>query len=73
MSEFIGAISSVSTGRVYAVVNSDDDKKLDNPRLLNLVISGDDGPFVMTKIPRAAYNAMLSPNDVAEIVGKLQK
>lgn len=72
-SQFIGVVSSAFTGKVYMVVNSDNDAKLDNPKLLDLAIDGDDGPFVMTKIPRATYNSMLSPNDVSEIVAKFQK
>lgn len=68
--EFIGVIIAAATGTPVAVINPDDDRELDNPRLL--LIQGTGEPLMMVKVPRGDYMGMLSMQQVAELVERFR-
>lgn len=70
MSEFIGVIRGATTGRIYAVINPDDDSELGNPRHL-LLRAADVEPIEMVKVPRGEYMSALSTEQLAELVKRL--
>lgn len=64
--DYIGVIISANSRTIVAVINPDDDKELDNPRLL--LIQGTREPLMMVKVPRGDYDKALSMEDVARLV-----
>ena len=72
-SAFIGVIRSVETGRIYSVINPDDDAELDNPRWLLLKMVGKTEAIEMVKVPRGEYMGALTTDQLAELVERVSK
>jgi hypothetical protein len=62
MREFIGVIKD-ATGRIVAVINPDDDSELDNAGFLQM--------GQMVRVPRAKYQTLMSPDDLAELLQQM--
>ena len=72
LSKYIGIIVGTSTGRPYAVINPGSDHELDDPR--HLLLQNDQRePVKMVKVDRGAYEACMTPEDVATLLEQWYK
>jgi hypothetical protein len=71
-SEFIGVIRSTTTGKVYAVINPDEDQELYNPRWL-LIKGETTQPIQIVLVPRAEYMAAGTLDDLARLVERIEQ
>lgn len=67
-SNFVGAVIGVNTRTPYAVINTDDDGELDNPKYLLPAIPRFE-PLRMLRIPRNSYEASVkTPHDLVHMI-----
>jgi hypothetical protein len=65
MNTLVGLICGASTGRVYAIINPDEDSELENPRwLLIKVMAEMREPLTLAKVPLADYMACQNPEAI---------
>lgn len=72
MREYIGVLRNALTGKVYAVIDPDDDKELDNPRFLMLK-SADKEPIEMVKVPRGKYMTALTMEQLSAVIDRVSQ
>lgn len=67
MATQVGLVTGATTGKVWAVINPDDDTELDNPRYLLIQIAEAlREPLVMVKVSLDEYMAFKQPSDLQE-------
>jgi hypothetical protein len=72
MNTLVGLICGASTGRVYAIINPDEDSELENPRwLLIKVMAEMREPLTLVKVPLADYMACQNPETI-EVLARNQ-
>ena len=72
MNTLVGLICGASTGRVYAIINPDEDSELENPRwLLIKVMAEMREPLTLLKVPLADYMACQNPEAI-EVLARNQ-
>lgn len=65
MATMVGLVTGATTGKVYAVINPDEDAQLDNPRYLLIQIEeAQREPLTMVKVPLAEYMGLKAPADL---------
>lgn len=67
MATQVGLVTGATTGKVWAVINPDDDSELDNPRYLLIQIAEAlREPLVMVKIELSEYMTFKGPSDMQQ-------
>lgn len=67
MATQVGLVTGATTGKVWAVINPDDDMELDNPRFLLIQIAeAAREPLVMVKVALIDYMAFEQPSDLEQ-------
>lgn len=67
MATQVGLVTGATTGKVWAVINPDDDTELDNPRFLLIQIAeAVREPLVMVKVALTEYMAFEQPSDLEQ-------
>lgn len=65
MNTFVGLVCGALTGKVYAVINPDEDEELDNPRWLLIKIEqGQREPILLVKIELETYMSYTHPDQI---------
>jgi hypothetical protein len=69
MNLWVGVICGASTGRVFAVINPDEDSELDNPRWLLIKITSEmREPLRLLKLGLHEYMDCKSPEALQDLV-----
>ena len=66
-SQYVGIIMGSTSGKIYAVVNPDSDRELDDPKFL-LMRSDLVEPVEMQRVQRSEYMKLRSIHEVAALV-----
>lgn len=71
MAENVGLVCGAITGKVYAIINPDEDEELDNPRwLLIQVIRDEREPILLLRVGMAEYMACTHHDEVQAIANR---
>jgi hypothetical protein len=73
-SQFIGVIRSALTGKIYGVVNPDEDEELDSPNwlLVRGLEKGEADVIEMVKLPRKDYGNAKDMLEVFDLIQRLK-